>query len=160
MLKKYSITTMTDFYAAKKYLSRAMQREDSGISKFEGYNDFKYSASAVELQNWCESYLSEEQFKKLRQSVRAINKRSRDSVTGKGRKTIDISFSAYFDLKELKTEFGGIKVSELLSRLRITYDDWLECGYTLNKHVFKQIMSGADIDELKQKYEYMKSDIF
>lgn len=151
--------TKDDYKYAYDYIRRAMHRPDSGISKFEGYLDFKASDNAESLKEWCESYLDEKQIKKMKQSVRSSRLRLKNTTKRSPRSSLDISFAAKQSLGDLKASVSPsdkLTISELLIRLGQLNEDWFECGYVIDKHAFYKLLNGHDIDELKEYYRHFK----
>lgn len=82
--------------------------------KFSGsYYKLSKSNNAEELQQWCDEYLDEEQFKKLKQVIWAKRKRTKDAMKSLKPKQITISRKAWKHLSDLSKK-DGMSYSELL----------------------------------------------
>ncbi len=81
---------------------------------------FKSPRSAKALNNWCEQWLNESQWKKLKNSILAARKRKRDS-TGRSPKHIVLNHHAWEILSAL-AQHKQMTMSEFI--VREHEDDW------------------------------------
>lgn len=112
--------TSADFGPAVRYLERA--RALGAISSSEGYGQWSLAKTTPErLQAWCDDYLPEHIWGRLRNAVRQARKRSRD-YKRRPRHSIDLSHPAWVALTRVAGEMGGVTLSEAVMRLEIGYD--------------------------------------
>jgi macrodomain Ter protein organizer (MatP/YcbG family) len=110
--------TRKDFSYARRYIERAMQRGD--ISNVSGYRKFCNAETPEKLQAWCDDYLSEEVFEKLKRAVRASRKRSRDFKTTQRKVTITLDHAAHLRLSMAAEELG-MTLSDTILELEDSY---------------------------------------
>ncbi len=114
----YKITER-DFSIARNYITSSMSRGD--ISNVDGYNDFRRANTPELLQLWCDDYLPEGIFRKLKQAVRAARKRSRDYKTPGQKTSIDIDKAAHIHLTSVAEELK-LSLSQTILKLIEYYD--------------------------------------
>ncbi len=117
--KPYTITQV-DYANARRYLDNAMQRGD--VSTAEGYIAYRQAYNAEALQAWCDDYLPDATWNKLKNAILAARKRSRDYGKVKQKKGIALDHLAHLRLTTLAEETGKT-LSETILMLEETY--WL-----------------------------------
>ncbi len=98
---KYQITQQ-DHGAAWRWISNAMERGD--ISSVDGYMEFRKATTPALLQTWCDDYLSQEAFKRMKNALLAARKRSRDYKHSKKKVGVDLDHLAHLRLSMLAEE--------------------------------------------------------
>jgi macrodomain Ter protein organizer (MatP/YcbG family) len=96
--------TQSDYFYARRYIDRAMQRGD--ISSVDGYRKFRNAETPEKLQGWCDDYLSDDVFEKLKRAVRAARKRSRDYRATSRKVNITLDHGAYIRLSMMAENLG------------------------------------------------------
>jgi len=114
---KYTITQQ-DYWDARRYIDNGMQRD--AISNCDGYNDFRLADTPERLQAWCDDYLPEATFKKLKSAVLAARKRHRDYRTQRAKLGIDLDHYAHLRLSAVADELN-MTLSEAVVKLEKTY---------------------------------------
>jgi macrodomain Ter protein organizer (MatP/YcbG family) len=95
-----------------------MQRGD--ISSVSGYRKFCNAETTDKLQTWCNDYLSDEVFEKLKRAVRASRKRSRDFRSTQRKVTVTLDHAAHLRLS-IAAEELGMTFSDTILELEDTY---------------------------------------
>ncbi|MCG7952665.1 MAG: hypothetical protein N0E56_15815 [Candidatus Thiodiazotropha endolucinida] len=114
---RYRITKM-DFAAAKSYIRNAMTRGD--ISSVDGYIAFRNAETPEELQAWCDDYLKDKVFEKLKRAVFAARRRSRDYKSTRQKVGVDLDYYAHLHLSELAKELD-MSLSDTVLMLEDVY---------------------------------------
>lgn len=113
---KYTIK-QSDMAAAHQYIQNKLSTVQSWpvFGKEEALEDFfKSPRSAKALNNWCELWLNESQWKKLKNSILAARKRKRDS-NGRSPKHIVLNHHAWKILSAL-AQHKQLTMSEFIIR--------------------------------------------
>ena len=113
----YQITRQ-DLSFARRYISRAMDRGD--ISSVDGYRIFHNAETPEQLQAWCDDYLSDEVFEKLKRAVRAARKRSRDWKSTAKKVNVTLDHVAHLRLSMAAEELG-MTLSDAILEIEDTY---------------------------------------
>jgi len=100
---KYQIT-QPDFFIARRYIENGMLR--GYIRSVDGYLVFQRASTPEALQTWCDDYLSDETFKKLKRAVIVARKRSRDYKTVRAKIKVDLDHHAHLRLSSLGKELN------------------------------------------------------
>lgn len=100
---KYQITRQ-DFASARRWITNAMERDE--ISNVDGYMDLRQAHSPELLQAWCDFYLPQEAYKKMKNALLAARKRSRDYRHSKKKVGVDLTHLAHLRLSMLAEELG------------------------------------------------------
>jgi len=115
----YKITA-NDFANARRYIENAMARDD--ISNVDGYMAFRHAHTPELLQSWCDNYLPDTVFKKLKNAILAARKRNKDTKIKQPKVGIDLSHEAYHSLSFISNELG-CPLSETILEMEKAY--WL-----------------------------------
>jgi macrodomain Ter protein organizer (MatP/YcbG family) len=95
-----------------------MDRGD--ISSVNGYQLFRNAETADKLQAWCDNYLPEDDFERLKSAVRAARKRSRDYKTTARKVNLTLDHAAHLRLSMTAEELG-MTLSEAILELEDMY---------------------------------------
>ncbi|MCU7951070.1 MAG: hypothetical protein KZQ64_06700 [gamma proteobacterium symbiont of Bathyaustriella thionipta] len=108
--EKYQIKSSEDFYSAIKYIERNLKNYAIRI-------DFNKLTTAGELQDFCSLHLDDNEWRRLRVSIRAERKRNKDSVPGNELKNITLSPNAFNELSKLQRNL------EIYTNRKISYSE-------------------------------------
>ncbi len=129
---QYKIKTKQDFILARQLIRSAMQKET--IDQYSGYTPFLNADSPEKLQTWCEDYLDDKQWTRLRNNIRKTRSNEGRPFPDKEAK-VSIKNSALDVLKEVQ-EKTDLTYSEIIHH----YLEPLLCGSKLYNHEGKEIL--------------------
>lgn len=124
---KYKITTDQDTWSAMDWLANkldsgffpydAMQDDESFVKNIRAQEAFKETDKSPESVNtWCETHMNSEQWKQLKNAIRAARlRRERKRNYDKAVRRIDISNRALHMLQTL-SKHHGVTYSELIEK--------------------------------------------
>jgi macrodomain Ter protein organizer (MatP/YcbG family) len=101
-----------DFTRAKQYILNAIDHGE--LNGAVGYMALRQAATPELLQTWCDDYLPQEIWVRLKQAVRQARKRGRDYQTPYRKVSVDLDHTAHTHLSMLAADLGDKTLSETI----------------------------------------------
>lgn len=94
------------------------------------YRDSFIKEAPQQLQEWCEKYLQDKHWKKLRNAIRARQKRQRDEKANEQKKNVTLSPDAYRKLIQMSKELSETSEPLTLSEtIEVAEELLFQAGY-------------------------------